>query len=74
MKKSIYLKTIIDPSLFWANTPYQDVYLFDGVEPSPKPRNPRRCCVPVCNNEPILFDPENLGSCTAHLPQEEIAA
>lgn len=46
------------PSLYWLKTP----------------ANSRRCCTSACYNEPILFDPENLGYCTAHLSEEAIAA
>jgi hypothetical protein len=73
VKKLINSYAIIDPALYWLNTPYADVYLFDGVETSPNLRKPRRCCTSACYNEPILFDPENLGYCTAHLSEEAIA-
>jgi hypothetical protein len=74
VKKSIHFKPIIDPALYWANSPYEDVYFFEGVETSPNYRKPRCCCILNCHNEPILFDPENLGCCISHLPQEAIAA
>jgi hypothetical protein len=54
--------------------PIDIVNQYQGERIAKKPRNTRLCIFINCDNEPILFDAANSGTCIAHLPSEAITA